>query len=236
MKYPEERIVAADYTEPKGNPFLESMLELLDKNEFEEMIQGTFSVPHNLAVKSPQDRRNHLSSLMTWFQPMDYMYSIYDLLYRAIQSTYQTKNTVEAVRQLNQIYMDFRTGKERSLPYATQAYSGAILGVSGIGKTSTIQRCLSVIPQVIIHTKYQEQEFYTKQINYLKVECPSDCSVKTLAFNILVEIDRAIGSDYFKQAASLRHAASSAITTRLKIICMNHHVGLIVIDEIQNPW
>ena len=28
--------------------------------------------------------------------------------------------------------------------------------------------------------------------------------------------------------------ATSATTTRLKIICLNHHIGLIVIDEIQN--
>ena len=141
---------------------------------------------------------------------------------------------IESVRQLNEIYMDFRTGRERTLNYSTQAYSGAVLGVPGIGKTSTIQRCLSTMPQVIIHTKYKEKQFYTKQINYLVVECPSDCSVKTLAFNILSAIDRAIGSEYFTQAGSLKSISSSALTTRLKIICMNHHIGLIVIDEIQN--
>lgn len=89
------------------------------------------------------------------------------------------------------------------------------------------------MPQVIIHTKYREEQFYTKQINYLVVECPSDCSVKTLAFNILSAIDRAIGSEYFTQAAK-QSMAASAISTKLKIICMNHHIGLIVIDEIQN--
>ena len=164
---------------------------------------------------------------------MDYMYSLYDMLYRAMATTYQTKTVVESVKQLNEIYMDFRTGKERTLSYSTQAYSGAVLGVPGIGKTSTIQRCLSTMPQVIVHTKYKEQPFYTKQINYLIVECPSDCSVKTLAFNILSAIDRAIGSEYFTQAAN-QSIAASAISTKLKIICMNHHIGLIVIDEIQN--
>lgn len=174
-----------------------------------------------------------MTELTTWFQPMDYMYNLYDMLYRAMATTYQTKTVVESVRQLNEIYMDFRTGRERTLNYSTQAYSGAVLGVPGIGKTSTIQRCLSTMPQVIIHTKYQDKQFYTKQINYLVVECPSDCSVKTLAFNILSAIDRAIGSEYFTQAAN-QSIAVSAISTKLKIICMNHHIGLIVIDEIQN--
>ena len=236
MKYRDSHTntVAAEYDKEKGNPFLEALPELLGKTEFTELMESEIHFPYDLGKRSPQERRTYLTELSTWFQPMDYMYSLYDMLYRAMATTYQTKTVIESVKQLNEIYMDFRTGRERTLNYSTQAYSGAVLGVPGIGKTSTIQRCLSTMPQVIIHTKYKEQPFYTKQINYLIVECPSDCSVKTLAFNILSAIDRAIGSEYFTQAGSLKSISSSALTTRLKIICMNHHIGLIVIDEIQN--
>ncbi|EEQ57918.1 hypothetical protein CBFG_01628 [Clostridiales bacterium 1_7_47FAA] len=236
MKYRNEHTntVAAEYDKEQGNLFLEALPELLGKAEFTERMKSEIQFPYDIQEKSPQERRNYLTELTTWFQPMDYMYTLYDMLYRAMATTYQTKTVIESVRQLNEIYMDFRTGRERTLNYSTQAYSGAVLGVPGIGKTSTIQRCLSTMPQVIIHTKYKEKQFYTKQINYLVVECPSDCSVKTLAFNILSAIDRAIGSEYFTQAGSLKSISSSALTTRLKIICMNHHIGLIVIDEIQN--
>lgn len=226
--------VAAEYGKEQGNPFLEALPELLGKAEFTERMKSEIQFPYDIRERSPQERRNYLTELMTWFQPMDYMYTLYDMLYRAMATTYQTKTVIESVRQLNEIYMDFRTGRERTLNYSPQAYSGAVLGVPGIGKTSTIQRCLSTMPQVIIHTKYKDKQFYTKQINYLLVECPSDCSVKTLAFNILSAIDRAIGSEYFTQAGNLKSISSSALTTRLKIICMNHHIGLIVIDEIQN--
>lgn len=236
MKYRDSHTntVAAEYDKEKGNPFLEALPELMGKAEFMERMSSEIRFPYDLNKKTSQERRTYLMELSTWFQPMNYMYSLYDMLYRAMATTYQTKTVVESVRQLNEVYMDFRTGRERTLNYSTQAYSGAVLGVPGIGKTSTIQRCLSTMPQVIIHTKYKEQQFYTKQINYLIVECPSDCSVKTLAFNILSAIDRAIGSEYFTQAGSLKSISSSALTTRLKIICMNHHIGLIVIDEIQN--
>ena len=235
MKYKTEHTytVAAEYGKEQGNPFLEAMPDLLGKSEFVEHMKSEIHFPYNLKERSPEERRNYLTELTTWFQPMDYMYNIYDMLYRAMSTTYQTKTVIESVKQLNEIYMDFRTGRERTLNYSTQAYSGAVLGVPGIGKTSTIQRCLSTMPQVIIHTKYQDKQFYTKQINYLMVECPSDCSVKTLAFNILSGIDKVIGSDYFARAAS-QSMAVSAISTKLKIICMNHHIGLIVIDEIQN--
>ena len=93
---------------------------------------------------------------------------------------------------------------------------------------------MNLIPQVIVHTKYKDRPNYTKQINYLRVECPSDCSVKTLAFGIVASIDKAIGSEYFNQMTLQKSLSASSITTKLKIICMNHHVGVIVIDEIQN--
>ena len=234
MRYRNEGIVSAEYKEESGNPYMEALPEQLSRVEFNDLIRSSLPSPYGLDKLSPQERRTKTMDLHKWFQPMDYMYVVYDMMYRAMTATYQSKTIVESVRQLNAIYMDFRTGRERSLPYVTQVFSGAVLGVPGIGKTSTIRRCLSLMPQVIVHTKYQGKEFYTKQINYLVVECPSDCSIKTMVFNTIAAIDRALGSDYFTQIAKSRNLAASALSAKLKIICMNHHVGVIVIDEIQN--
>ena len=226
--------VGAVYGKENGNPYLEALPDVLGKKEFERRIKSQPDFPRDISRLAPEERRNLLSGLSQWFQPMDYMYTLYDMLHRAMCSTYQTKTVIESIRQMNDIYMDFRTGRPRELSYSTQAYSGAVLGVPGIGKTSTIKRCLSTMPQVIVHQEYQGRKIYEKQINYLVVECPSDCSLKTLALNIFSAIDKAIGSEYLKQATYQRAMAASATTTKLKIICMNHHIGLIVIDEIQN--
>ena len=226
--------VDAEYGEEQGNPFFEALPEILGKEEVMKRLRSQIPYPKDIQKMSPEERRKEVMEISKWFYPMDYMYTIYDMLYRAMSATYQTKNIVDHIRQMNDLYMDFRTGREREFQYATQAYTGAVLGVPGIGKTSTVQRCLSLMPKVIVHTNYGGKPMYTKQINYLFVECPSDCSVRTLAFNIFSAIDRAIGSDYLKQATYQRAVAASATTTKLKIICMNHHIGLIVIDEIQN--
>ena len=236
MRYQEMQgnCVNAIYSREQGNPYLEALPDVLGKKEFERRIKSQPDFPRDVSRLAPEERRNLLSGLSQWFQPMDYMYTLYDMLHRAMCSTYQTKTVIESVRQMNDLYMDFRTGRPRELSYSTQAYSGAVLGVPGIGKTSTIKRCLSTMPQVIVHQEYQGRKIYEKQINYLVVECPSDCSLKTLALNIFSAIDKAIGSEYLKQATYQRAMATSATTTKLKIICMNHHIGLIVIDEIQN--
>ena len=167
--------------------------------------------------------------LASLFVPMTYMYAVYDQLYRAIRETYSTRTAIEEIRRINVL---FSSGE--CPPYSTQAASGSILGVPGIGKTSTIRRALETMPQVIEHTEYMGKSFYCKQVLYLRVECPSDCSVKTLALNLVAALDRAIGSDYLNQLTSLRSVATSAVATQVKILCMTHHVGLLLVDEIQN--
>ena len=140
-----------------------------------------------------------------------------------------TRTELEGIRQINALF--YGNGLHQ---YATQADTGSVLGVPGIGKTSAIRRSLALMPQVIEHTEYQGHPFFCKQVLYLHVECPSDCSVKTLAMNLIAALDKAIGSDYLNVLTSLRSAAASAIATQVKVLCINHHIGMILVDEIQN--
>ena len=90
------------------------------------------------------------------------------------------------------------------------------------------------MPQVLEHTEYQGHALFCKQVLYLHIECPSDCSVKTLSYNLLAALDRAVGSHYIQKHTTIRSSAASALATQVKILCMTHHVGLILVDEIQN--
>ncbi|MCQ5145142.1 AAA family ATPase [Enterocloster bolteae] len=238
MKYQENPVVSAVYDANSAggklmNPFLEAMPELMDKEVFFGKIASLPPMPYNLMELSGEERRRYLPVLQSLYYPMDYMYNIYDMLYRAVTATYTSRTTMDSIRQMNIIHEDFRGGFGNAV-FSTQGDSGSILGVPGIGKTSTIRRCLGLMPQVIVHTKYKDKPFYERQITHLIVECPSDCSVKTLAFNIIEAVDRAIGSQYYENAARLRSNSASSLATQVKIICLNHHIGLLVIDEIQN--
>lgn len=230
-KYPPgESICGAIYdSAPADNPFLAAMPEMLPKDEFLSAIRSAPAFPHTLSQMTPEERRQNLPMLSSLFVPLDFMYSIYDQIYRAIRETYTTKTALEETRQINALFCN-----KGIAPYATQAASGSILGVPGIGKTSTIRRALATMPQVIEHTEYMGQPFFCKQVLYLRIECPSDCSVKTLALNLISALDRAIGSNYLQQLISLRSSAASSLATQVKIICLTHHVGMLLVDEIQN--
>ena len=227
-KYPTSQRVAAIYDPAQeGNPFLAAMPEMLSHDAFMKAIRSLPPLPAGLGTMTPEERRQRLPMLSSLFVPMDYTYVLYDQLYRAISSTYSNRTMIEEIQRTNALF--------RGSPiYATQPATGSILGVPGVGKTSSIRRALSLLPQVIEHEQYSGKPFFCKQVLYLIVECPSDCSVKTLGLNIAVAIDKAIGSNYAQQLTSLRSAAASAIATQVKILCLTHHVGLILIDEIQN--
>ena len=236
MKYKKENVVNAIYSNANDtdNLYIDAMPELLCKNDYKKEISSYPPFPQFLNTKSPEDRRAEISLIYNFFYPMDYMYCIYDMLYRAIICNYSSKHIIDTIKQINHIYKR-NNGYESKSEFSTQSFSGAILGVPGIGKTSTIKRSLSLIPQVIIHNNYRGAYIYQKQITYLFVECPSDCSVKTLAANIIASIDQAIGSTYFEEmVTNKRLSSASALAMKVKIACLNHRVGLLVIDEIQN--
>ena len=211
-----------------GNPFLESVPEQMDRGTFFRRIYGKPPFPPDMADITQEERHVCLSYLSGLYIPMDYLYTVYDILLRAIRTTYTTKTMLDTVRQMQALW------DHRSAGFATQAQSGSLLGVPGIGKTSAVRRCLSLLPQCITHMEYKGKSFYKKQILYLFVECPADCSIKTLAYSMIAAVDRAIGSEYFRIAARQSRLSASALVTQVKIICLNHGIGLIVVDELQN--
>ena len=73
---------------------------------------------------------------------------------------------------------------------------------------------------------------YTKIIPCVCVQCPFDSSVKGLLLEVLRKVDEAIDSNYYQNALRAR------ATTDMLIGCVSqvalNHIGLLVVDEIQN--
>lgn len=231
MKYEGKKYVDAIYDgDGTRNPLLEALPEPMQPKDFLKHIRNMPPVPGNSAGLTMAERKRGLAMLPSVFLPMDYMYMIYDTVCQMMQSTYLTRTSLDTVWRINAAF----EGTGAGAYYATQAEAGALLGTPGIGKTSTARRCMELVPQVISHRQYLGRPFLCKQVTYLFVECPSDCSIKTLAFNIVKALDFAVGTNHLDYMMNLRSVASSAISTFLKTLCLTYHVGVIIIDEIQN--
>lgn len=73
---------------------------------------------------------------------------------------------------------------------------------------------------------------YMRIIPCVICQCPHDCSVKGLLLEILRKVDEILDSQYYEQAIRAR------ATTDMLIGCVSqvslNHIGLLVVDEIQN--
>lgn len=86
-------------------------------------------------------------------------------------------------RHLHAAFQQLEPSNESSYRYAppeSTATSMSIIGCSGSGKTTTMNKILRYYPQVIEH-----RELGLKQIVYLKIDCPHDSSLKNLCSNFL---------------------------------------------------
>lgn len=212
------------------NPLIEALPECLGPEQFIRQIKCCPPPPQACQSMSMTERRQGLALLPTVFVPLPYMYYIYDSLYRMLQSSYYTLTSRERVTKINVLFVSGSSGAG----YGAQAQSGALLGTPGLGKTSTLRRCLSLLPQVIAHEKYLGKAFFCKQVLWLHVECPSDASQKTMAYNIVRALDMAVGSNHLDYLLRARSGSVSSVSTYIKTLCVTYNVGLLVVDEIQN--
>ena len=70
----------------------------------------------------------------------------------------------------------------------------SIIGISGIGKTTAIERLLLMYPQVIKHFEYKGECFTRTQIVWLKIDCPYDGNLSTLCKSFFKAIDDILGT------------------------------------------
>lgn len=168
-----------------------------------------------------------LSDIYKIYIPSAMSIEIYSKLYLALLRSLQKKATRMAVKQSIE---NFKAIKE-------QEYSGimggsdsfTIIGTSGIGKSSAISRAINLITENRI---IEVEKPYSKIIPCIIVQCPFDSSVKGLLLEILRKVDEELQSDYYKNALRAR-ATTDMLIGSVSQVALNH-IGLLVVDEIQN--
>jgi hypothetical protein len=107
-----------------------------------------------------------------------------------------------------------------------------IIGPSGIGKTTSVEKTLLSYPQVIFHKSIKGMGML-KQLNWLKLECPSDGSLKSLCIDFFHTVDAILGENYTSIHVKGKSTAETLPVSIAQIASL-HCLGTLVIDEIQN--
>lgn len=196
----------------------------------ESLKRALISIPEydsGIMYESPTVRLQELSKLYRIYIPSEMSMEIYNKLYLALLHSFNKKISSNIIKQHYENY-NLLCGKD-SNGIIGGADSFTIIGISGIGKSSAIYKSIEIITQnKLIETSHPQSTI----IPYLTVQCPFDSSVKGLLLEILRKVDEALYSDYYKQAIKSR-ATTDILIGSVSQIAINH-IGVLIVDEIQN--
>ncbi|WP_139840770.1 ATP-binding protein [Gottfriedia acidiceleris] len=220
-----------------GNPLIEALPPILTE---EEIIILTSKFPRfneKERYLNPTYRYHCIQRLFQYFQPFEIHLNLEQRISRAIRQGYLSRNPLNAdyVSRVQENYLKLKKG-ELIEDYSTKARQTStgftIIGFSGIGKSTAIDKILSLYPKLIKHTSYKGKMFDKMQIPYLKIDCPHNGSLKGLCVEFFSAIDRVIGSKYFKKF----NTRNNIDTLLQHIIHLAHtySIGILIIDEIQH--
>ena len=214
-----------------NNPFIEALPPMLSGKDLIHALAVIPPYNDSDRDRSTGERLQLLSSLYEFYQPLSMTIDLYCEIYTAMQHCYgQYSPQSEAAAFQNGYSLMHGNALAASIGGGN---SFSVVGVSGLGKSTALQRVLSLYPQVIEHTEYHGQKFYCHQIPYLVVQTPHDASIKALILDIYLQIDSLIGTCYQRDALS-RRLSIDVLVSQLNQIVRVNHIGLLVIDELQN--
>ena len=170
-------------------------------------------------------RLSRIEDLYSIYLPSDMSEEIYSRIYMAVVRSLKKKNSPEAVRQYKRNF-GLIHGKYAGAGIIGGADSFSIIGKSGIGKSASIIRSLQLISEEMT------QDTDIVIIPAILVQTPQDNSVKSLLLEILRDIDMHLGSNYWDKAYKA-NATVDMLIGSVSQVALNH-VGMIIVDEIQN--
>ncbi|VWB61984.1 Transposon Tn7 transposition protein TnsC [Burkholderia lata] len=195
-----------------------------------------FAVPH-----SEDARKLHLQLRLLAIERISRVlvlteahFKLIDWIHISLRHRYRGLVPARSLRKLTQEnYEATQQGRTQMIyaPETSHADCIFIAGLSGAGKTTTVKMVLSMFPMIIEHTNFREIEARFTQVVWIFVSCPPNGSVLTLMKGILHWFDTHLGTYYVEEVKSRANTGDyiKVVISKLK----SHHVGMLIIDEIQ---
>lgn len=232
-----ENFVDAIYTDPgvaryRGNPLIEALPPIMDLQDLKVKLSGKVDFDPKDCFEKGHLRTHQISALLDdFFQPLSIHKQLEEKISIMIRGGYVGRNIAdgslntkmqEGYRRIQEgVASDFRFSQSNST-----ARSLSLIGCSGSGKSTTLNRILATYPEVIFHPKYN-----FIQLPYLRIECPSNGSLKSLCLNFFREVDRTIESNYEQRYAQKR-LGTEVLLSMMGQVATQRAIGVLVIDEI----
>ena len=228
--------------EYKNNPFLEALPPIFNEDDVLDRFMVTPRISKEDKQKDINIRYHVLKRVKNFIQPLPIHFEVERRLSTLIRRGYLARNPLDKTFfERLKVLHELREDEEQAHKYIddrlyyirSTADSLSIIGISGIGKTTAIERLLLMYPQVIKHDIYKNQPFNRTQIVWLKIDCPYDGNLSTLCKSFFKAIDDLLGTRYLEKFGYLNRVTSTMLLHMTSLASM-YGIGVLVIDEIQH--
>ncbi|WP_191559396.1 ATP-binding protein [Metabacillus idriensis] len=225
--------IEQDILEYRNNPFIEALGPILSQQEVIDKLSIYPTYNKEERFLEDHKRVHFVTRLLHYYQPMPIHLELQSSIDRLLRSGYIYRNPF--LKRYAKDYVDnwgnIQSGSfDSSIIQTGQTLT--IVGVSGVGKTRTLQRILdTTLPQVISHTSYKNKPLNMFQVSYLIIQTPFDGSVKTIIYDFMYQMDLLLGTNYFNRYANSRLSTSQLMPIMAQIA---KNVGCLIIDELQH--
>jgi len=231
-------IVEAEYetsTDPmyRHNAYIEALPQIQSTEEVAMNMRRHPIYDESERKQSIAYRLQAVQRISNFMEPLPVHLDLDQRFSRMIRNGYLARNPIapEWKKQLRSAFPDLIEGK--APPIIRSSASGfAIIGTSGVGKSTAIESVLSLYPQVISHKRYNGHPFEQKQLVWLKLECPHNGKPRGLCLNFFQMIDAVLKTNYYPKFLNSRMDATQ-ILPRMAGLSSALGLGVLVIDEVQ---
>lgn len=220
-----------------GNPLIESLPPPEDPEMYPKLLMAFPDYSENEREEKAQWRLAQLQRIAHVHLPTNADSMLLLNISRCLRWSYVDRNPIpfkDVKRFIEAEGMKVTDNQERYLTtFKAPIYGFPVLGISGVGKTTSVENVLSLFPQFIGHTKFRDVNFEAEQLVWLKVDCPSDGTPKGLCSSVLGGIDKVLGTHYTESILRNRMSKDVLLIKVSKLI-RSLYLGILIIDDIQN--
>lgn len=220
------------------NPFIEVLPNLIEKDEAIKKLAFKVSIKKEELLLPKQLKMTALNRIYKVFQPLPIHIEVWDMINSLIRQGYIARNPLNVsyaqyINNIGDTIVNKSFNVDSNENFRTTVQAGLIIGVSGMGKTTTVQRVLSQIPQIIVHNQYKEIQFSQIQVTWLKLEAPPNGSIKSLTLQFFHKLDQLLGTNNVDRYVS-KHLSVDAMLPMMGQVANSIGLGLLIVDEVQH--
>lgn len=222
----------------RHNCFIEALPSALEPEKVASLIARLPVYDERERVLSPLVRLDAVYRIANCVFPMPEALELEQKFSRMIRNGYLVRNPLEKewVRQMRSGFPhldEIRDGQPFRPLIRSTAAGFAIIGASGVGKSTLVEGVLGLYPQVIMHTQYNGTPFDQQQLVWLKLDCPYDGSLKGLCISFFEAVDEILGTGYAVQVKKNSRVTVDILLPMMTKLAAALGLGVLVIDEIQ---